>query len=107
MEARFIINALRVGAGQSDANPVKRVFLVGVTPCFELEDGSVLVPAPVDYLHYNAKFKAFLGEPQLRSKVVRLSVSGKMSAAAERALAARGWQVDAGQAFPGSPAYAQ
>lgn len=107
LEARFIINALRIGAWQNTANPVKRVFLVGVTPCFELEDRSVLVPAPVDYLHYNAKFKAFLGEPQLRSKVVRLSVSGKISEAAERAIAARGWQVDVGQQFPGSPAYAQ
>jgi hypothetical protein len=107
IEARFIVNALHLSAAQPPENKVKSVMLVGVNPVFILADGSVLVPAPVDYVHYNAKFKAFLGEPQLRGKTVQLQVAGKVSESADRAIAARGWSVTSMVAFAGAPSYAQ
>jgi hypothetical protein len=107
IEARFIVNALHLGAAQPGGNKVVTVMLVGVNPVFVLADGTYLVPATVDYVHYNAKFKAFLGEPQLRGKTVLLAIAGKLSPTAERAIAARGWSAQVGVEFAGAPAYAQ
>ena len=107
IEARFIVNSLRLVATQPPENKVVSVFLVGVTPVFTLNDGTLLVPAPVDYVYYNAKFKAFLGEPQLRGKIVQIAIAGKLSSEAERAIAARGWTAISGVSFRGVAQYAQ
>ena len=107
IEARYIVNALRLVATQPSDNKVISVFLVGATPVFTLNDGSLLVPAPVDYVYYNDKFKAFLGEPQLRGKTVQIAIAGKLSAQAELALAARGWTAMSGVNFQGVASYAQ
>jgi hypothetical protein len=108
VEARFIVNSLRMGLAQPDGNKVKQVMMVGVNPVFVRMDQSVVIPAPVDYVHYNAKLKAFLGEPQLRGKSnVEVQISGKLSPLAEQAFAARGFAVRTGVTFQGSPAYAQ
>ena len=107
LEARFIVNAMRIAQQQHLNQPaVTGVMLVGVTPVFELADGRVLVPAPVDYLHLNAKFRAFLGEPQLREKRVRLDVSGKVSALAAEQIQTRGWELSRNVRFQGAPNYA-
>jgi hypothetical protein len=108
VEARFIVNSLRMGLAQPEGNKVKQVMMVGVNPVFVRMDQSVVIPAPVDYVHYNAKLKAFLGEPQLRGKsAVEVQISGKLSPLAEQAFAARGFAVKTGATFQGSPAYAQ
>ena len=107
IEARFIVNSLRLVATQPPENKVVSVFLVGVTPIFTLNDGTLLVPAPVDYVYYNDKFKAFLGEPQLRGKTVQIAIAGKLSSEAERAIAARGWTVMTDVSFKGVAQYAQ
>ena len=107
VEARFIVNALRLVATQPSENKVTSVILVGATPVFTLNDGTLLVPAPVDYVYYNDKFKAFLGEPQLRGKTVHIAIAGKVSSDAERAIAARGWTAMSGVSFQGVPTYAQ
>jgi hypothetical protein len=108
VEARFVVNSLRMGLAQPAENKVKQVMLVGVNPVFVRRDGSIVIPAPVDYVHYNAKFKAFLGEPQLRGRDnVNMQISGKLSALAEQALAARGWAVQTAVRFEGAPAYAE
>ena len=106
IEARFIVNALRLVATQPAENKVVSVMMVGATPVFTLNDGTLLVPAPVDYVHYNDKFKAFLGEPQLRGKTVHIAISGKLSSDAERAVAARGWSAMSGVGFQGVATYA-
>ena len=107
IEARFIVNSLRLVATQPPENKVSSVFLVGATPVFMLSDGTLLVPAPVDYVYYNDKFKAFLGEPQLRGKTVQIAIAGKISEAAETALAARGWTASSGVSYQGVASYAQ
>ena len=107
IEARFIVNALRIVATQPPENKAVAVFLVGATPVFTLTDGTLLVPAPVDYVYYNDKLKAFIGEPQLRGKTVHLAISGKISEPAERAIAARGWTLMSGVSFRGVASYAQ
>lgn len=107
VEARFIVNALRLVATQPSENKVTSVILVGATPVFTLNDGTLLVPAPVDYVYYNDKFKAFLGEPQLRGKTVHIAIAGKVSSDAERAIAARGWTAMSGVSFQGVAIYAQ
>ena len=106
VEARFIVNALRLVATQPAENKVTSVFLVGVTPVFTLNDGTLLVPAPVDYVYYNDKFKALLGEPQLRGKTVHIAIAGKLSSDAEAAIAARGWTATSGVSFKGAAIYA-
>ena len=107
LEARFIVNAIRIAQQQHLRQPaVTGVMLVGVTPVFELADGSVLVPAPVDYLHFNAKFRAFLGEPQLLEKRVRIDLSGKVSALAAEQIQAHGWELLRNVRFEGAPNYA-
>ncbi len=108
VEARFVVNSLRIGLAQPADNKVKQIILVGVNPVFVRMDASIVIPAPVDYVHYNSKFKAFLGEPQLRGREqVNLQISGKLSALAEQALAARGWAVQTAVRFEGAPAYAE
>ncbi len=108
LEARFIVNAMRMAQQQHLAQPaVTGVMLVGVTPAFELADGRVLVPAPVDYVHLNAKFRAFLGEPQLREKRVRIDVSGKVSELAAEQISVRGWELVKNARFSGAPNYAE
>ena len=107
LEARFIVNAMRMAQQQHLSQPaVTGVMLVGVTPVFQLADGSVLVPAPVDYVHLNAKFRAFLGEPQLLEKRVRIDVAGKISALATEQIQAHGWELNRNVRFEGAPNYA-
>jgi len=107
LEARFIVNAMRIAQQQHLSQPaVTGVMLVGVTPVFELADGRLLVPAPVDYVHFNAKFRAFLGEPQLLEKRVRIDVAGKVSALAAEQIQAHGWELTRNVRFEGAPNYA-
>jgi hypothetical protein len=108
VEARYIVNALRMAQTQHQTQPVvKAVMLIGVTPTFVLADDTVLLPVPADFVHYNAKLKAFLGEPQLRERRVRMDVAGKVSPIALERIRAHGWDVRAGVRFEGAPDYAE
>jgi hypothetical protein len=106
IEARFIVNSLHMLAElKAQGQSTKGVMMVGVNPVIILADGTLVVPAPVDFVHHNAKLKAFLGEPQLRSRHVRLLVSGIVSEQAKLAIAARGWELVQQAKFAGRPEY--
>jgi hypothetical protein len=106
IEARFTVQAMNMLNAQDASNGVRAVKMVGVNPVFVLKDGRYLVPAPVDYVYYNAKLKAFLGEPQLRGQTVSMWVAGKVSQPAQDAIAGRGFELQSLVAYPGAPNYA-
>ncbi len=105
IEARFTLQAMYMLNAQDVANPVRSIKMVGVNPVFVLKDGRYLVPAPVDYVFYNAKLKAFLGEPELRGQAVVMWVAGKVSQAAQDAIAGRGFELQSLVTYPGAPSY--
>lgn len=107
LEARYMVNSVRMAfESQQRGRAIRSVVLVGVTPVFERKDGTVFVPAPVDYLHFDDKFRGFLSSPYFTNKRVDLAVGGKVSPRALAELESRGWQVQTHAQFENAPVYA-
>ena len=70
--------------------------LIGVTPA-----GSLVVPAPVDYISWTERIGGFADRPDLRGSRRTIWLTGRMSGAAHRGLTSLGWtlhEVSASQA---------
>jgi hypothetical protein len=92
-DARFLAAAVHVLARLNVSGvPLRRVTgrgtVVGFTP-----GGTVIVPAPVDYLAWTDRVGAFASRADLRAARRGIWLTGRMSGAAHQGLTARGWTV--------------
>jgi hypothetical protein len=94
-QARFIATAVRMLADYHEKKkPITAVAVHGPVIARD-RDGTLLLPAPVDYLSWTERMAAFATNPDFLGTPQRtLWITGKASARARRELTANGWTVE-------------
>jgi hypothetical protein len=94
-QARFMAGSVAILArSHLTAAPVTRLGVAG-TLLGETADGTVVVPAAVDYVSWTERVADFVGRPDLASaKARRLCLAGTLSPRTRQELAARDWIVE-------------
>jgi hypothetical protein len=105
-QARFMAGSVAILARHHQAMPIARV-RVGGTVLGETADGTVVVPAAVDYVSWTERVANFASRPDIAgAKARRLWLAGKVSPRTRRELVARTWTIEEGVSIvpPASPA---
>ena len=105
VEARYLVNALKLVAQQPDARNGELV-AAGAAIVWRMPSGKLILPLPVDYLTWNADLAAFFDQPRLRAASRLVLIGGEASMLAQRALTQRGWGLQLRAPYEGAPAYA-
>jgi hypothetical protein len=94
-QARFMAGSVAILArSHLTAAPITRLSVVG-TLLGETADGTVVVPAAVDYVSWTERVASFVGRPDLASaKARRLCLAGTLSPRTRQELTARDWIVE-------------
>ena len=106
LEARFIVNALRMLIADPQRQTGGTFAPVGAGLTWRLAYGSVVVPLPVDYLSWTEEISEFFDRSEFRVEHKTVLIAGAVSMTSRRELAARGWSVQIQLRWPGSPPYA-
>lgn len=106
LEARFIVNALRMLIADPQGRTGGTFAPVGAGLTWRLADGSLVVPLPVDYLSWTEEIGEFFDRTEFRVENKSVLIAGAASVASRRELAARGWNLQVQLRWPGSPPYA-
>ena len=90
-DARFLASSVHLLArlnvtGVSIEEVKAQGTVIGVTPA-----GSLVVPAPVDYLSWTERIGGFAERPDLKNSRRTIWLTGRMSGAAHRGLTSLGW----------------
>jgi len=96
-QARFLVSSLRmlVQWGQQQS-PITRIQNFGVLVGKD-QNGTTIVPAPIDYLSWTPRIASFAADPTLRSMQNRvLLIPPRMTPLAQQQLSANGWSVRSG-----------
>ena len=108
LEARFLVNALRLVAAHLGARAKQGALeRVGAGLAYAAADGELVLPLPVDRLSATAEVERFLDRPEFRAKNKTVLIGGDASLAARRALTERGWSIVLGARRAGAPPYAR
>ena len=108
LEARFLVNALRLVVAHRDAHANGGTLLtVGAGLAYVAPDGALVLPLPVDRLSWTDEVRTFLDRPELRSANRTVLIGGDASLRARRNLATRGWSVVLRAPRAGAPPYLQ
>jgi len=93
-QALFLVTSLRMLDQWSHQNsPISRIQVPGVLVGHD-QSGTVMVPAPVDYLSWTQRIAGFATDPELLSLQNRvLWITGKMTPLARQQLTANGWSL--------------
>lgn len=105
VEARYIVNALKLIAQQSDAKGGD-LLTANAAIAWRTPSGKLILPLPVDYLSWNADLAAFFDQSSLRAANKLALIGGEASMLAQRALTERGWGLQLRAPYAGAPAYA-
>ncbi|MBV8773703.1 MAG: hypothetical protein JO166_15455 [Deltaproteobacteria bacterium] len=93
-QARFLVTSLRMLAQWNQQNTqIDRIQLRGVLVAHD-QGGTVIMPAPVDYVSWTPRIGGFATDPELlgmRDRV--LWIAGKMTPLTRQQLSANGWTV--------------
>jgi len=107
LEARFLVNALRMLAAQpGERAKGGQLRPIGAGLAYAAIDGEMLLPLPVDRLSWTAEVRDFLDRPEFRVVHKTVLIAGDASLAARRGLAERGWNIRLHAPWPGAPPYA-
>ena len=96
-QARFLVTSLKmlVQWGQQKS-PITGIRAPGLIIAHD-QNGTTIVPAPVDYLSWTPRIAGFATDPQLIGMQNRvLWITGKMTPLAQQQLTANGWTVQEG-----------
>lgn len=104
LEARYLLNALRLL--RRHGTPGGELFVVGAAIAWRDGNGRLLLPLPLDWLSWTPDIGEFFATTQFRVEDKTVLVAGEVSTTAQRALAARGWQLEWRAGYDGAPAYA-
>lgn len=107
LEARFIVNALRMAAAhlgmRAHGGSLRPI---GAGLAYVTTDGELVLPLPVDRLSWTTQVQAFLDRDAFRLRNKTALIAGDASPAARRALGERGWSLVEHMPWPGAPPYA-
>jgi hypothetical protein len=106
VEARYLVDALKLIARQADASGGK-LFVAGAALAWQTPSGRLLLPLPVDYLTWNSDLDEFFTQPVFAVQEKSALIGGEASILAQRKLTERGWNLVLRTPFDGAPAYAQ
>jgi hypothetical protein len=96
-QARFLVTSLRMLTQWSQQNgQITRIQVRGVLVAHD-QDGTVIVPAPVDYVSWTPRIAGFATDPELLDLQNRvLWITGKLTPLARQQLTANGWTLSQG-----------
>jgi hypothetical protein len=96
-QARFLVTSLRMLARwNQERSPITRLRVSGVLVARD-QNGTTVMPAPVDYVSWTPRIAGFATNPQLLGLQNRvLWITGKMTPLARQQLTANDWQVQQG-----------
>ena len=91
-QARFLVTSLRMLVQWSQKNsPITRIRVQGVLVGHD-QNGTTIMPAPVDYVSWTPRIAGFATDPELLSMHNRvLWTTGKMTPTARSQLTSNGW----------------
>ena len=108
LEARFLVNALRVVAAHLGVRAHGGTLrTVGAGLVYATRDGELLLPLPVDQLSWTAQVRDFVDRREFRVDNKTVLIGGNASLAARRGLSERGWNIVTRAPWPGAPPYAK
>jgi len=96
-QARFLVTSLKMlGQWSQQKSPITAIQAPGLIIGHD-QNGTTIVPAPVDYLSWTQRIAGFATDPQLMAMQNRvLWITGKMTPLAQQQLTANGWSVREG-----------
>jgi len=96
-QARFLVTSVHMLATWSQqTSPITKIKVVGVLIGHD-QNGTVIMPAPVDYVSWTPRIAGFVTDPNLLAMQNRvLWTTGKMTPLARQQLATNGWKVREG-----------
>jgi hypothetical protein len=96
-QARFLVTSLgMLGQWSQQRSPITRIRVPGVLVARD-QNGTSIMPAPVDYVSWTPRIAGFATNPQLLGMQNRvLWITGKMTPRARQQLAANGWTLQEG-----------
>jgi hypothetical protein len=96
-QARFLVTSLQMLATWSQqTSPITKIKVVGVLIAHD-QNGTVIMPAPVDYVSWTPRIAGFATDPNLLAMQNRvLWTTGKMTPLARQQLVTNGWKVREG-----------
>lgn len=97
-QARFLVTSLHMlDQWSQQKSPITRIQTPGVLVAHD-QNGTMLLPAPVDYLSWTQRIAGFATDPELvRHRHRVLWITGEMTPLARQQLTANGWSVHEGQ----------
>lgn len=107
-QARFVVHGLRLlDAALAPSQRRGRFLAQGAWMAYEDPQGGLWLPLGLDWLDWDAQMAGWMDQRLFATAGPRhLVVGGRVSAAARRELAARGWQLHVIGDYPGRPPYA-
>ena len=95
-QARFMAGSVAILARHHQATPLPKIRVAG-TVLGETADGTVVVPAAVDYVSWTERIASFASRPDLAgAKARRLWLTGRLSPRTRQELLARKWIIEEG-----------
>lgn len=108
LEARFVVNALRlVIAHLGERAHRGSLRTIGAGFAYVASDGEFVLPLPVDRLSWTDEVRRFLDRAEFRVRNRTVLIGGDASLAARRGLTERGWNILVHVQRAGAPAYAR
>ncbi|MEO7430655.1 MAG: hypothetical protein ABIR62_01140 [Dokdonella sp.] len=108
LEARFVVNALRmVVAHLGDRSIGGAALSIGAGLGYRALDGELVLPLPVDRLSWTNEVRTFVDRRDFSAPTKTVLIGGNASLQARRGLAERGWSIVTRFPWPGSPPYAR
>jgi hypothetical protein len=91
-QARFMVTSIRMLAQWNQQNsPITRLRVRGILVAHD-QNGTVIMPAPVDYVSWTPRIAGFATDPELLAMHNRvLWITGKMTPLTRQQLTANGW----------------
>jgi hypothetical protein len=96
-QARFLVTSLSMlGQWNEQKSPITKIQVSGVLVAHD-QNGTAIMPAPVDYVSWTSRIAGFATDPQLRATQNRvLWITGKMTPLAQQQLMTNGWTLQQG-----------
>lgn len=106
LEARFLVNALRMLVADPQRQGSGVFVPVGAGLVWQLPNGAIVLPLPVDQLSWTRELAEFFDRPEFRNANKSVLIAAAASLESRRELTRRGWNIHTQARWPEAPPYA-